>query len=262
MAGLCCDTLLYPLDCARANLNAPRQGAAALPTHPVKALTAISKELYASGRLFRGYACVPYFAPVAYALYFGSYEYWSAATESELVAGLAAEASANPVYIPYDVMKQRFMVGAEAAGASVPAAVGGVLARDGAAAGLYRGFLLTFATYGPFSAIYFQSYASLTAAIRALSPSKSDAPLACGAAAGAIAGTATQPIDWLKTRVQVAEETRLSLGTMVADAVRDEGVATMFRGAAARAFWLGASCGITMHVYEAGKRVLGVGRRP
>ena len=131
----------------------------------------------------------------------------------------------------------------------MPAAVRGVLERDGLR-GMYRGFLLTFATYGPFSAIYFHAYAAFT-------HWGGDAPLAWGSLSGAVAGTATQPVDWLKTRVQVASETRLSLPKVVADAVRHEGAGTMFRGSAARAFWLGASCGITMHVYEAGKRALG-----
>lgn len=248
-AGLVCDTLLYPLDLARANLNAPRPPTAPpLPAHPLRALAAIFRELPAR-RLFRGYACVPYFAPTAYALYFGAYEYWSRTAESELLAGFSAEATANPIYIPYDIMKQRFMVGREAEGASVPAAVRGVLERDGLR-GMYRGFLLTFATYGPFSAIYFHAYAAFT-------KWGGDAPLAWGSLSGAVAGTATQPVDWLKTRVQVASETRLSLPKVVADAVRHEGAGTMFRGSAARAFWLGASCGITMHVYEAGKRALG-----
>ena len=221
---------------------------ALLPAHPLRALAAIFRELPAR-RLFRGYACVPYFAPTAYALYFGAYEYWSRTAESELLAGFSAEATANPIYIPYDIMKQRFMVGREAEGASVPAAVRGVLERDGLR-GMYRGFLLTFATYGPFSAIYFHAYAAFT-------NWGGDAPLAWGSLSGAVAGTATQPVDWLKTRVQVASETRLSLPKVVADAVRREGAGTMFRGSAARAFWLGASCGITMHVYEAGKRALG-----
>ncbi|KAH8056296.1 hypothetical protein JL722_7601 [Aureococcus anophagefferens] len=99
-AGLVCDTLLYPLDLARANLNAPRPTTAPpLPAHPLRALAAIFRELPAR-RLFRGYACVPYFAPTAYALYFGAYEYWSRTAESELLAGFSAEATANPIYIP------------------------------------------------------------------------------------------------------------------------------------------------------------------
>ena len=71
-----------------------------------------------------------------------------------------------------------------------------ILRRDGLR-GLYRGFLLTFATYGPFSAIYFWSYDLFTRHM-------GQYPLINGTLAGAVAGVATQPVDWLKTRVQVS----------------------------------------------------------
>ena len=132
----------------------------------------------------------------------------------------------------------------------------GILRRDGPR-GLYRGIFLAFATYGPFSALYFHAYAGPSRAARRVHDG--DAALACGAAAGAFAGAATQPIDWIKTRVQISNETNLSIARVVADGVRREGAGTVVRGTAARAFWLGASCGITMQVYEAGKRALGVG---
>ena len=259
VAGIVCDSLLYPLDLCRAKLNAPRPaGAAALPAQPLKALGAVVREmrpLENPRALFRGYSCVLALAPCAYALYFGSYEYWSLRTDSELLAGFSAEACANPIYVPYDVVKQRFMVGREAPGTSVVGAIRGIIARDGFAPGLYRGFLLTFATYGPFSALYFHSYAAITRSARSVYDG--DATWVCGALAGAFAGTCTQPIDWLKTRVQVSTETKLSLRDTVVNAVRNEGLGTVFRGAAARAFWLGASCGLTMQVYEAGKTALG-----
>lgn len=142
------------------------------------------------------------------------------------------------------------MVGAE--DNSVGGAVRGMLKRDGLR-GMYRGTLLTFATYGPFSALYFWFYAKFTDVA-------GSHPLACGAAAGACAGAATQPADWLKTRVQVASATRLSLRGVVADALRREGAGAVVRGTAARSLWLGASCGITMEVYERGKDLLGAFR--
>ena len=125
-----------------------------------------------------------------------------------------------------------------------------ILRRDGLR-GLYRGFLLTFATYGPFSAIYFWSYDLFTRHM-------GQYPLINGTLAGAVAGVATQPVDWLKTRVQVSADVGGSSSRIVFDAIRDEGLAALFRGAAARAFWLGASCGITMQVYESAKVGLGV----
>ena len=112
-------------------------------------------------------------------------------------------------------------------------------------------FLLTFATYGPFSAIYFWSYDRFTFYM-------GQYPLVNGTLAGAVAGVATQPVDWLKTRVQIHADVGGSSSRIVFDAVRDEGVSALFRGAAARAFWLGASCGITMQVYESAKVGLGV----
>jgi len=250
IAGVICDALLYPLDLCRARLNAPRpKGAPALPADPVRALLAVGRELQPKpAALYRGLVCVPCFAPAAYGLYFSAYEVASRETESELLAGLAAEACANPCYIPYDVVKQRYMVGR--ASGSVVTATRSILRKDGLR-GLYRGFLLTFATYGPFSAIYFWSYEKLTGLAGRY-------PLFCGTLAGALAGAATQPVDWLKTRVQVSADVGGSSTRIVLDAIRDEGISALFRGAAARAFWLGASCGITMQVYESAKEALGV----
>ena len=46
VAGVVCDSLLYPLDLCRARLNAPRpRGAPTLPPDPLRALLAISREL-------------------------------------------------------------------------------------------------------------------------------------------------------------------------------------------------------------------------
>merc|ERR1712093_871185 len=90
--------------------------------------------------------------------------------------------------------KQRYMVGR--ARGTVLTATRLILRRDGLR-GLYRGFLLTFATYGPFSAIYFWSYDQFTRFM-------GQYPLINGTLAGAVAGVATQPVDWLKTRVQVS----------------------------------------------------------
>ena len=83
-------------------------------------------------------------------------------------------------------------------------------------------------------------------------------PLMNGTLAGAVAGVATQPVDWLKTRVQVSADVGGSSSRIVFDAIRDEGVSALFRGAAARGVWLGASCGIPMQVYESAKVGLGV----
>jgi len=260
-AGLICDSILYPLDLCRARLNAPRPaGAAPLPARPFAALGQIFRELRPTPRAFyRGYSCVLVFAAPDYAIYFMSYEYWSARTRSELVGGFCAEATSNPVFVPYDVLKQRFMVGRVAARSSVFGAARGILRRDGPR-GFYRGMLLAFATYGPFSAIYFEAYSFLAAA--AARAYDGDAALACGAAAGAFAGAATQPIDWLKTRVQISSEVRVSVSTIIKDGIAQEGLGTVFRGTAARAFWLGTSCGITMQIYTAGKRAVGLTRGP
>ena len=173
---------------------------------PLRALLAISRELRPKPRaLYRGLFCVPFFAPAAYGLYFSAYEVASRKTESELAAGLCAEACANPCYIPYDVVKQRYMVGR--ARGTVVAATRLILRRDGLR-GLYRGFLLTFATYGPFSAIYFWSYDLFT---RHMGQYRSNGTLAAP-------WPACDARDWLKTRVQIlrtlAASSRIALASV------------------------------------------------
>ena len=125
--------------------------------------------------------------------------------------------------------------------------------RDGLR-GLYRGFLLTFATYGPFSAIYFWSYDLFTRHM-------GQYPLINGTLAGAVAGVATQPVDWLKTRVQVSADVGGSSSRIVFDAIRDEGVSALFRARRRARSGSGLLAGITMQVARVRSVGLGVSCR-
>ena len=82
--------------------------------------------------------------------------------------------------------------------------------RAGLRHGIYRGYWAGFATYGPFSAIYFVVYEQWKVlCVRATSASSEESlsmpfHLAGGVLAGAVAAIATSPIDAIKTRMQAS----------------------------------------------------------
>jgi len=90
------------------------------------------------------------------------------------------------------------------------------------------------------------AYSATSAMLRAA------AEPACGVTAGAIAAAATQPIDCLKTRLQVSPNAagRASMASVLRDVLLNEGPRVLFRGAAARVAWLAPGSGFTVTVFE------------
>lgn len=213
---------------------------------------------------------------------------------SNAVAGFGAETLALVMYTPLDVAKQRLQV------SPVGTTVGSMaraLLRERGVAGLWSGYMAGLAVWGPYSAIYFGVYEAVKQAVRGrkndgtnykktrrvgenghgnkssggvvFSPIEFVAGLT-GGAAGAVA---TQPLDCVKTRMQVgAQEVSAVLGQgdhrrRVVPAgwglvrtfrmiVTEEGAAVLWRGAAARALHLAPGAGITISLFEAMYRVL------
>ena len=95
--------------------------------------------------------------------------------------------------------------------------------------------------------------------------------LAAGVVAGGAGALITQPLDCVKTRIQVGRQ-RLSnvvdggrsgsgSGSLRAmdvlrDILKEEGATALFRGSAARVLWLAPGCGVTIAVFESVQRFL------
>ena len=99
--------------------------------------------------------------------------------------------------------------------------------------------------------------------------------LAAGVVAGGAGALITQPLDCVKTRIQVGRQRlsnvvdggrsgsgsgsgRGSLRAMdvLRDILKEEGATALFRGSAARVLWLAPGCGVTIAVFESVQRFL------
>jgi solute carrier family 25 protein 44 len=123
--------------------------------------------------------------------------------------GAAASFASSIVNVPLDVVTQRIMV--QPAGRRKYLGWRGlsVVWREEGLRGLYRGFGLSVMSYVPASAIWWSTYTAVnTRAMSALQPDPRLAWLVtgvCGAVAGFTSAALTNPLDVVKTRLQVLD---------------------------------------------------------
>lgn len=182
-----------------------------------------------------------------------------------LVAGAAAGLASSVVRVPTEVVKQRLQAG-QFGGRSAVAAVQGILAKEGLR-GMFAGYGSFLLRDLPFDAIEFVAYEQLKAAYeRALRLRPGDQRReranaaevsAIGAAAGALTGVVTTPLDVLKTRLM----TQGTVGGKYSGVVdcarqiaRDEGVGALFRGWEPRVLWIGLGGCVFFSALEAAKK--------
>jgi len=182
-----------------------------------------------------------------------------------LVAGAAAGLASSVVRVPTEVVKQRLQAG-QFGGRSAVAAVKGILAKEGLK-GMFAGYGSFLLRDLPFDAIEFVAYEQLKSAYeRTLRMRPGDQRReranaaevsAIGAAAGALTGVVTTPLDVLKTRLM----TQGTVGGKYSGVVdcarqiaRDEGVGALFRGWEPRVLWIGLGGCVFFSALEAAKR--------
>ena len=211
-------------------------------------------------------------------------------TSVHLLSGLLAEAASCVLWVPIDVVKERLQVqstlygGAADSGARSGAARSTMLYRGNVDAfksilstegvrGLYRGYGATLLSFGPFSAIFFALNEQFKAAWMAHDGVLSVESLAhptlafatSGAAAGSIAAFATNPMDMAKLRLQVQRRASALAATDaagpsafgyrglfhgMAEIVRHEGPAALFKGAFARVAFQAPTTTIAITSFE------------
>ena len=129
---------------------------------------------------------------------------------SHLGCGLIAESVSCVFWVPIDVVKERLQVqGPDVKGRYQSSwdAVKSVAHREGLR-GLYKGYFVTLSSFGPFSAIYFAAYEGFLA--RFPKPANAQdaagnglAGVVCGFLGNAVACAFTNPLEMVKTRLQV-----------------------------------------------------------
>ena len=256
IAGLAVDLSLFPIDTIKTRLQA--QGG-----------------LGANGGyrgLYKGMGSIAAGSGPGAALFFLGYEvckkYLPLQQHDVLLAicsGSIAETLACLVRTPTEVVKQR----AQTSQATSYSILRNVLARQGVR-GLYRGFGGTLAREIPFVAIQFPLWEYLKrAAVRERGASQphmmdlhSPAPRAtpaeaalCGALAGAVAAGLTTPMDVIKTRLMLAENTT-SWSSMLRTVIEKEGLVALTKGIGPRISWISLGGFIFLGGYSAAHEVL------
>ena len=266
-AGLTQDALLHPVDTIRARLNA---GGAADAGGTASALLSEARAVVRAdgvAGLYRGYGFCLAVSPLCNAIYFGSYRasrryFDGSGPLHDGAAGFTAECLASTFWTPADIVKQRMQV-APSTGLGVADAARASIAAAGGVHGLWRGYLASLAVWGPFSCSYFALYEATKAWLSGGDGAAATASvnMAAGLSAGSVAAVLTQPLDCVRTRMQVgAVEASAGIVDTLRLVLAEGGQAALWRGALARALWLAPGCGITITVFEAVDRFVGGGK--
>jgi len=132
--------------------------------------------------------------------------------------------------------------------------------QDNGLKGLYKGYWAGIATYGPFVGIYFACYEQFKRIYREIYSTKHDkemsfvARMCSGALSGAIASAITNPLDIVKTRLQVESSSNKDAYKNIWDALtritREEGLRAFTKGIGARIMWIAPGTALTISAYE------------
>jgi len=125
---------------------------------------------------------------------------------------------------------------------------------------LYKGYWAGLATYGPFVGIYFAVYEQCKLLYKRVYSTSHDkemnfiARLLAGAFSGAFASALTNPLDVIKTRLQVEKAHQEGAYKNILDAFlrisREEGWRAFTKGIGARILWIAPGTALTISAYE------------
>ena len=258
VAGVIADGVTHPIDTVRANLQFQKGFKNLRYTSTASTFVQLAKER----ALYRGFLAVMMTTIPAHALYFGGYEiakkhllnrYPKGDWMVHLASGFFADVCASLIWVPADVIKQRVQLSADA---SSSAALRRVLAEDGVR-GLFRGYGAGLATYGPFVAIYFMCYEKSKSMLEhhnLFERESVSGQVISGSLAAIVASGVTNPLDVIKTRVQIENKPAT---LVLRQLLREEGPSAFSKGLMARMSWIAPSCAIGIVVYEQTKAWLG-----
>lgn len=205
----------------------------------------------------------------SHAAYFGTLEiakHGLGANESgnfplrNALAGALATISHDVVVTPLDVVKQRLQVHGNTYSGTV-SCLKSILEREGWKA-LYRSYPTTLLMNVPFMSLFVSTYetAKFVLETHQLASGTGQHVVAAGFA-GSLSGLLTNPLDVVKTRIQVLGS---SYGMIQAsfyvfgDVFRSSGFWGFFKGAGARSLYFAPSAAITWSTYEMAKTFFGL----
>jgi len=275
VSGALADLVTHPISTVKTRMQV--QGAAACMADGAKASLIVYRgPLHALGSILRtegagalyiGVGAVLAAAAPAQALYFWGYEtcrtLLPAHPLSSFAAGFGAQLCGSIAWVPMDVVKERLQIEAQVKADALTARYGGswnalvTILRTEGLYGLYRAYWVHQLTWAPFNGLYFLCYDTAKDFAR-----QRDLPQWwCAPTAGVLASAATNPMDLVKTRLQVAmSNPQIFDYTGTVDAtvkiVRREGFLALFDGVLSRVLLLTPRLTIAVSSYEYIKAVL------
>eukprot|EP01122_Echinamoeba_exundans_P009227 TRINITY_DN3211_c0_g1_i1.p1 TRINITY_DN3211_c0_g1~~TRINITY_DN3211_c0_g1_i1.p1 ORF type:complete len:303 (+),score=39.16 TRINITY_DN3211_c0_g1_i1:57-965(+) len=266
-AGMVSDCIVHPIDTVRARLQTQKGQMYKGMFDAFK--QTVSREGWLA--LYKGIGIVWAFTTPAHALYFAGYELskkiimpHKKAEEKGFVvhfmSGVVADIAGGFVWTPMDVVKQRLQVQRNNEGIKYRNSFHGVttIFREEGIRGLYRGFGAAIATYAPFVGFYFAFYEQWKRSMGQLRGVDSESltlieQLSGAFLAGALASAVTNPLDVVKTNMQVysvSEGGQATIAATIRHIVKTEGMSAFMKGMNARILWIAPGTAITMAAYE------------
>ncbi|KAH8604169.1 putative Mitochondrial carrier protein [Trypanosoma vivax] len=193
-----------------------------------------------------------------------------------LSCGFFAESVSCSVWVPIDVAKERLQSQPPSQAGRYTGSWNALLTilRYEGVRGLYKGYWSTLASFGPFSAVYFACYeAAYGVFTTSAEMSASSSALCAGGVGNLVACLLTNPLELVKTRLQV-QRAVLRLNGQPAEVrsfpflykgladglhclVKDEGVGALWKGVCIRALYTAPNAALTMCFYSALKTSYG-----
>lgn len=286
-AGLVSRLMTHPLDTAKARIQASSTTA----THYKNTLDVLVRTTRNEGflGLYRGFGAVVIGGTPGTIAYLTGYDFFKMKlTQSHpqhnitipepavhFCSGMLAETLACIIYVPVDVVKERLQVQHSIQGESLHTthyysgsmdALKRILKTEGLK-GIYKGYVATLASFGPFSALYFVFYEKMKSLMQTTSmdPMSLHQTLFCSSIAGAGAAWITSPLDMAKLRLQIQRGNHANMVSSssqlhslqykgMIDCLRQiyegKGIQGLFRGAGARVAHFVPATTVTMTCYE------------
>lgn len=189
---------------------------------------------------------------------------------NHLAAGVIAETASCVVWVPIDVIKERMQVQHPGIDGRYRSSLDGIITcvRNESLRGLYKGYGSTIMSFGPFSAVYFATYEEAHARLSSAFPhNPSIAAFGGGAIGNMVATITTNPLEVVKTRLQI-QRTKLTVAGAVVQCeqfsykydgvvdglktmARTEGIRGLWRGTGSRIAATAPNAALTMTMFNA-----------
>jgi hypothetical protein len=119
--------------------------------------------------------------------------------------------------------------------------------------GFYKGYFLGQAVFIPYTITYFVTYEQLKLQWKSyLDPSTQQLPIGmyitCSSISGAIAGAISNPLDVIKTRVQIASNKNTK--QVIQQLYQESGISGFSKGMGARILWIAPSMSLSITIFE------------